>query len=79
MHRLYKGKHIHAYIEFDKKVNILSASKLDLTEIDKNSKLLKNIHGEYQAVKNKKNVIDYTKKITTLFLILKLRKNLRKN
>lgn len=51
-----KGKHIYAYIEFNKKVNILSASKLDLKDFDKI------IHGEYQSVKNKNNVISYVKK-----------------
>jgi hypothetical protein len=53
-----KGKHIHAYVEFNKKVNILSAQKLDLVDTLSN----KVIHGEYQSVKNKQNVIDYVKK-----------------
>lgn len=55
-----KGKHIHAFIECDKKVNILSHSFLDLTESCGTEK--KNLHGEYQAVKNKKHVIAYVKK-----------------
>jgi len=49
-------KHIHAYIEFNKKVNIVSASKLDLKEEDKV------IHGEYTSVKNKNDVITSVKK-----------------
>lgn len=53
-----KGKHIHAYIEFTKKVNILSAQKLDLVDKVTN----KVFHGEYQSVKNKNNVINYVKK-----------------
>ncbi len=53
-----KGKHLHVFLELNKKVNITKPSFLDL--VDLNSK--KNIHGEYQAVKNKHAVIDYVKK-----------------
>jgi len=53
-----KGKHIHAYIEFNKKINVLSAQKLDLIDQITN----KVVHGEYQSVKNKQNVLDYVKK-----------------
>jgi hypothetical protein len=51
-----KGKHIHAYLEFSRKANILYASFLDLEESKKK------VHGEYQAVKNKHHVIAYVKK-----------------
>lgn len=53
-----KGKHIHVYLEFYKKVNILFPRKLDL--IDQISGKL--IHGEYQRVRNKNNVVSYVKK-----------------
>lgn len=56
-----KGKHIHVYLEFDRKVNILSFSFLDLEESDGNG-FKKNIHGDYQPVKNKNHVIKYVKK-----------------
>lgn len=51
-----RGKHVHIYLEFTKKVNILSSSALYLKEGDKK------IHGEYLAVKRKNDVISYVKK-----------------
>lgn len=51
-----KGHHIHVYISFNRKINILSSSKLDLT-YEKNV-----LHGHYEAVKNKNEVISYIKK-----------------
>lgn len=57
-----KGKHLHVYLEFSKKINILSASFLDLEEYLNDSIRKKNVHGEYQAVKNKNHVIAYVKK-----------------
>lgn len=73
-----KGKHIHAYLEFLSKVNILSSSKLDLID----SSLQKSIHGEYQAVKNKQAVIDYVKKdgifVTNIETSLEFELNLQK-
>lgn len=53
-----KGKHIHAYISFYRKVNITCQRKLDL--VDPNSKEV--YHGQYEAVKNRLNCIQYVKK-----------------
>jgi hypothetical protein len=53
-----KGKHIHAYICFTKKINITCPRKLDLVDPISG----KVYHGEYQAVKNQNNVIQYVKK-----------------
>lgn len=50
------GAHIHAFLEFPKKINISSPRKLDLFENNKP------VHGEYQAAKNTQNVINYIKK-----------------
>lgn len=73
-----KGKHLHVYLEFNKKTNILSCKKLDL--IDNLKKKI--LHGEYQAVKNKADVINYIKKdgnfITNFETNLEFELNLQK-
>jgi hypothetical protein len=56
-----KGKHIRVYLEFDPKVNVLPFSCLDLEESDIKG-FKKNIHCDYQPVKNKNHVIKYVKK-----------------
>ena len=48
--------HIHAYILFNHKVNISSLSNLDLVYNEER------IHGNYQPVKNKNNIITSIKK-----------------
>ena len=52
-----EGNHIHALLELEKKVNILSPNKLDLI-----GKTGEKIHGNYQTVKNKKKTLAYARK-----------------
>lgn len=53
---LKKGKRIHVFIEFNRKVNISSARKLDLVEEEKC------VHADYQPVNNSTDVLPYIKK-----------------
>jgi hypothetical protein len=60
------GRDLHVYLNLTKKVNIISTNKLDL-KLDSGEK----VHGRYETVRNKEDVIHYIRKsgdfITNLF------------
>ena len=63
-HKETGESHIHAYIVLKRTMNIVSASRLDLIDTKTSMK----IHGSYEVVKNKWNVLNYVKKEDKYFL-----------
>ena len=58
----HNGLQVHSYLKLNLKITILDSQKLDLIDSSDNK-----IHGQYESVKNIKNVRNYVKKSSTKF------------